>query len=53
MHGWEQVCACVHSAHGGQKRVLDLLELELQDTVGLHVGTGHPTQILCKSSVYS
>lgn len=46
------MCVCVHSVHGGQKRVLDLLELELQDIIVLHMDTGHLTWILCKSSMY-
>lgn len=37
-------------AHGDQKMALDSLELVLQTIVSHHVGTGNPTQSLCKSN---
>lgn len=36
--------------HGGQKRVLDFLELELQMILSNHVDTGNKTWVLCKST---
>ena len=36
------------NAFGGQKRVLDPLELELQMVVSHHVGARNQTQVLCK-----
>lgn len=47
------VCLCttfVSSAQGGQKRVPDTLELGLQEAVSHHVGPGHWTWNLWKSS---
>jgi hypothetical protein len=45
------LCAkCVTGACGGQKRTLDLLDLELLMTVSCHVGARNRTQVLCKSS---
>ena len=32
--------ACVYSVYGGQKRVLDVLDLGLQMVVSIHVGAG-------------
>lgn len=44
---------CLHhmcaGTHGGQKRALDPLGLELQTVVSLHAGAGNQTQVLCKS----
>lgn len=37
-------------ALGDQKRVSDLLELNLQMDVKYHVGTGNRTLVLCKNS---
>lgn len=43
------LCAmCVLAAHGGQKRTLDLLKLELQIIVNCHMGAGNQTWVLCK-----
>lgn len=48
LHGC--VCTtCFPSAHSGQKRVLDPLELELRMAVSHHVGSGNWTWVLCKS----
>lgn len=50
------VCLSVHFYHmhagncEGQKRVLDLMKLELQMVVSLHVGARNLTQVLFKSS---
>lgn len=40
--------ACL-SAQRGQKKVLDIFEMELKMAVGCHVGTGHSTLVLKKS----
>jgi hypothetical protein len=32
---------CMPRAHGGQKTVLDLLELDLQTVVSYHMGAGN------------
>lgn len=40
-------CAC--SAHGGQKRGLDPLGLELESVVSCHVGTGNQSHALWES----
>lgn len=46
------VCTtCIFGAHGGQKRVLDPLELQL--FVRHHVGVRHRTWVLCRSSLCS
>lgn len=37
---------CLYSAHRGQKRVLDLLELELQTVVNCLIGAGNQTPVL-------
>ena len=37
----------------GQKRALDLLELELQMVVNCYVDAGNGTWVICKSSKYS
>ena len=37
-------------ANGGQKRVLDLLEMESQAIVSSHVGDRNLSQVLCKNS---
>lgn len=42
-----------NSAFGGPKKVLDYLELELQEFVSYHVGTGNHTQILSNSNKHS
>ena len=47
MHGYAS-CAC--SAHNGQKRASDPLELELQTVVARCEGAGNQAQVLCKSS---
>jgi hypothetical protein len=36
--------------HGGLKKVLDPLELELSTVVSCHVGAGNQTWVLCKST---
>lgn len=41
---------CVPDAHGGQKRELDPLKLELWMVVSHYVGTENGTQVLCKSN---
>ena len=43
---------CVPGAFGGQKIVLDPLELELQMLGSYHVGAGTQTQVLCSSSKF-
>ena len=51
-----QVCVytkCATCAHRGQKRVSDVLELELQVVVSLPVDAGNWTHVLCKSRKYS
>lgn len=40
---------CLHSAHRGQKKASDILELELQSFVSCYVGAGSRTQIPWKS----
>lgn len=50
------VCICVLQAcgaHGSQKRASDLMELELQVVVSCHVGAGHQTWVLYRSTVLS
>lgn len=42
------LAVCELAIHGGQKRALDLLRLELQSVVNLQVGIR--TQILCMSN---
>lgn len=44
------VCTCTTYLHGGQKKALGPLGLELQVIVGHHVGAGKQTQVLSKSS---
>lgn len=44
---------CILDAHEGQKRVLDVLELELWMAVSHHVGSGNQTPVLCMSSQHS
>lgn len=44
---------CTWSACGGQKRMLDALELELETVVSHHKGGGKQTQVLLQSSEYS
>jgi hypothetical protein len=39
----------MHYAHRGQKRALDILQLELQMIVSHHVGVGNHTQDFGKS----
>lgn len=39
---------CVCSAHGGQKRALDPLELEVPVVESQHVESGNQTLILCQ-----
>ena len=47
---------CVHvyyihaGARGGQKRVLDPLEVELQMFVSYHIGSGKQALVLCKNN---
>lgn len=41
---------CMLSICGSRKRVSDLLELQLQMVVNLHVGAGNRTQVFWKSS---
>lgn len=36
---------CMPGAHGGEKMVLDALELELQETVSYRVGAGKQTRL--------
>ena len=48
------MCLCLCTAyipgvHGGQKRVLDSLKLELQTVVSCPVGARNRTQVLWKS----
>lgn len=46
------VCMCTMGMHGalkGQKRVLDLLVLELQMIVSNHMDAGYRAWILCKN----
>lgn len=43
---------CVPGALGGQKIVLDPLELELQMLGSYHAGAGTQTQVLCNSSKF-
>lgn len=38
---WVFKCPCAYRSHGGQKRVLGLLELELQTVMSVHVGAGN------------
>lgn len=40
----------VSDAHGGQKKELDTLKLELWRVVSYHVGAENRTQVLCKSN---
>lgn len=40
----------VGSAYGGQKRVWNPLELELQIVVSHHLNAGNQIQVLCKTS---
>jgi hypothetical protein len=40
---------CMPGAHGGHKRALDPLELELQGVVSYHMGAGNQIQVLSKS----
>lgn len=47
------VSVCTYSAHGGQKKAFDSLELEFQVVFSLHVDVGNQIQVLCKSSKYS
>lgn len=51
------VCLCIthvnHGVCGGQKRLLNPLELELCAIVNSHVGTGHQAWFLLKSSQHS
>lgn len=51
------LCACIsvhhiwlYSAHGGQKRILNCQELELQMVVSHHVGAENQTQVLKMNS---
>lgn len=39
---------CLYSAHRGRKRVLDLLELELQTVVNCSIGAGNQTPVIWK-----
>lgn len=49
---------CMHcvtympDAHGGKKRELDPLELELQIILSQHVRGGNQTQVSCKSNKF-
>lgn len=43
-------CVYVHGNTRSQKRVLDLLELELQMVVSHYIGTTNKTQVLCENS---
>lgn len=40
--------ACVCGTHGGQKRLSDPVEPQLQETALTRVGAGNPTWVLCK-----
>lgn len=40
---------CMPDVHGGQKRVSDLLELELQTVVNYRVGAGDQTWVFSQS----
>lgn len=46
-------CACVQTSEEARRKVLSLLELELQMAVGHHVGAGNHTPALCKNSKHS
>ena len=41
------------SAHGGQKRAVEPLEVELQTVVSCHVGARNQTQVLEEQLVFS
>lgn len=41
---------CLYSAHRGRKRVLDLLELELQAVVNCSIGAGNQTPVIWKTA---
>ena len=49
-------CMYMHHEHAGangsQKRLLDLLKLELQVVVRSHVGTGHQTRSFVRAEVF-
>lgn len=45
--------ACESGTQRGQKRLLDLLELELQTIVGYHVDAENRTQVHWNSNQYS
>lgn len=46
----EHVPTCTPHACRGQKRVLDLLELEFQMVMNCHVGAGKQRQVFCDSN---
>lgn len=48
MHVCAASCVCL-VARGGQKRVLDSLELELQMVMSHHVSAENPIKALCKA----
>lgn len=53
MHECLYVCICntyVPGASGGQKKVLNLLEVALQVVVNCHGGDGNRTTVIWKSS---
>jgi hypothetical protein len=59
LHVWVFVCMhvcgamCMPCAHGGQKRALDFLELDLQMIVSCHVDAKNQTHVFWRSSQFS
>ena len=45
------VCVCVVGIQGGQKRVLDLIKLELPNACEPHVGAGNEIWVFWKRSL--